>query len=334
MSVDERFMQLAVEAARQGEGLTRPNPPVGAVLVREEVVLATGWHAVAGGDHAERACLNAVAGEDLSGSTLYITLEPCSTYGRTPPCSAFILEHQLQRVVVGTLDPNPVHAGRGIEQLKESGVEVSVGVCEEDARCLIEPFVSWMVRRRPFVTLKLAVTLDGRMADAAGSSKWISGGAAREWVQGLRRKVDAVMVGAETVRRDDPSLLPRPAEGRSPWRIIMGEDIPDEACVVSDEAADRTLIRTGELGPVLASLAADYDVMHLLCEGGGGVAAQLLEANLVDELVMIVAPKILGADGRPCFNFVGRSMESLFKGRLVDSERLGEDMVMRIRFGE
>lgn len=334
MSVDERFMQLALEAARQGEGLTRPNPPVGAVLVREGSVLATGWHAVAGGDHAERACLNAVAGEDLSDTTLYVTLEPCSTEGRTPPCSTFLLGHQLQRVVVGTLDPNPIHAGRGIEQLKEAGVEVSVGVCEEEARRLIEPFVSWMIRGRPFVTLKLAVTLDGRIADAAGSSKWISGGAAREWVQALRRKVDAVMVGAETVRRDNPRLLPRPAMGRSPWRVVVGDDILDGACVVSDEAADRTLIRSGELSSVVASLAADYDVMHLLCEGGGGVAAQLMEANLVDELVMIMAPKILGADGRPGFNFMGRSMESLFKGRLVDTERVGEDIIMRIRFGE
>jgi len=334
MSADERFMQLALEVARQGEGLTRPNPPVGAVLVREEKVLATGWHAVAGGDHAERACLNAVSGEDLSDATLYITLEPCSTHGRTPPCSAYILEHHLHRVVVGTLDPNPVHTGRGIDQLKEAGIPVSVGVCEADARCLIEPFVSWMVRKRPFVTLKLAMTLDGRIADASGSSKWISSGAAREWVQGMRRKVDAVMVGAETVRKDDPSLLPRPAEGRSPWRVIMGEGISNKARVMSDEAADRTLIRTGELGPVLAALAADYDVMHLLCEGGGGLAAQLLEANLVDELVMIVAPKILGADGRPCFNFMDRTMESLFKGRFIDTETVGEDIVMRVRFGE
>ena len=334
MNSDEYFMDLALNEARKGIGLTRPNPPVGAVLVRNNRIIATGWHKVAGGAHAERNCIAAVQNEDLSDTTLFITLEPCSTYGRTPPCSSYIIENNIKRVVIGTLDPNKVHAGKGVQYLIDAGIEVSVGICEESSERIIEPFKSWILRKRPFVTLKLAVTLDGKIADCEGESKWITGDLSREWVQELRRNVDAIMVGANTIRKDNPSLLPRPDKGRFPWRVIMGGNIENNAQIFSDQAFAQTLIRTGCIKKVLDELAADYNIMHLLCEGGSGLAAQFLELNLVDELVMIYAPKVLGSDGYSCIDIKGRMMDSLIKGHFVHTERIGDDLIMRVRFGD
>lgn len=336
MRWDEQFMQLALAEARRGEGLTRPNPPVGAVLVdaRGEM-LAAGWHAKAGAAHAERDCLLKISeGVDLSGATLFVTLEPCCTVGRTAACVELILKRGVGRVVVGVEDPNPAHAGAGLERLRAAGVEVVLGVCGEEAGALIEPFACWMGEGRPFVTLKMAMTLDGRIADARGMSKWISGEAARAEVQALRRRVDAVMVGAETVRLDDPGLLPRPAEGRMPWRVVMGSDVPDEAAVLTDEAAARTLLRGGDVCEVLRGLAAEQDVMHLLCEGGGTLAGAMLAAGVVDELVLFVAPKVMGADGRPVFNLTGLRMDALPALSILEVRRLDEDVMIRARVKE
>lgn len=336
MSRDEQFMRLALAEARRGEGLTRPNPPVGAVLVDAQgEVLASGWHAKAGAVHAERDCLVKISeGIDLSGATLYVTLEPCCTVGRTPACVDIILERGVGRVVVGVEDPNPAHAGAGIKRLRAAGIDVLMGVCAAEAGALIEPFACWICDGRPFVTLKMAMTLDGRIADAAGDSKWISGEASRAEVQALRRRVDAVMVGAETVRRDDPGLLPRPAKGRMPWRVVMGGDVPVAAGVLCDEAAARTLVRGGDVDEVLRGLAAEQDVMHVLCEGGGMLAGALLEAGLVDEFLFFVAPKLLGSDGRPVFNMTGLRMDSLKALSILDVKQLDEDVMIRARVKE
>ena len=176
--------------------------------------------------------------------------------------------------------------------------------------------------------------MDGKIADFEGVSKWITCGLSREWVQELRRNVDAIMVGANTIRKDNPSLIPRPDKGRFPWRVIMGENIENNAQIFSDQASDQTLVRTGCIKKVLDELAADYDIMHLLCEGGSGLAAQFLELNLVDELVMIYAPKVLGSDGYSCIDIKGRMMDSLIKGRFVHTERIGDDLIMHVRFGD
>jgi len=326
-------MMRAVELARLGEGLTRPNPPVGAVLVVEDQIIAEGWHRRAGEDHAERDCLKKLPPMpvNLSSATLYVTLEPCSTHGRTPPCTELILEKGIGRVVVAVEDLNPKHAGRGLDLLREAGVEVVSGVCEAEGRELIVPFEKFITKGMPYVTLKLASTLDGKIADREGNSKWITGSEARERVQQMRRRADAIMVGAGTVRADDPSLLPRPSEGRKPWRVIIGKDIPASSKVWNDEAAEQTLVREGDLQIILQELARKHDVMHVLCEGGGKLAAGLVEAGLVDKFAFFIAPKLMGADGLPNFGKTGGLISDVQNLKFQSLEQLGEDILIKAK---
>lgn len=333
MKDDVRFMMRALELARRGEGLTRPNPPVGAVLVQDGEVLAEGWHEKAGGPHAEVACLSRVKGQaaDLKTAVLYVTLEPCSTAGKTPPCTELILERGIGRVVVSLKDPNPKHAGRGIELLREAGIDTLCGICETEGRELLAPFARFITSGTPYVTLKLASTLDGRIADRTGDSKWITGEAARERVQAMRRRADAVMVGAGTVRADNPSLLPRPDDGRKPWRVIVGDDLPASSTIFHDEAADRTLCYNGNLAAMMRDLAEEHDVMHVLCEGGGKLAASLIDAELVDEFAFFIAPKLMGADGRPAFAKSGGLIGDMKHLEFKSVEQIGDDLLLRAK---
>jgi diaminohydroxyphosphoribosylaminopyrimidine deaminase/5-amino-6-(5-phosphoribosylamino)uracil reductase len=327
MNLHEPFMQRALALARRGEGLTRPNPPVGAVLVQNGQIIAEGFHKKAGDPHAEVNCLKSAIG-NLKSSILYVTLEPCSTSGRTPPCTDLILERGIRRVVVGTNDPNPAHAGRGIRLLRRAGVEVITGVCRAEAEALIAPFAKRILTGMPYVTLKLASTVDGRIADAAGKSKWITGPQARAKVQDLRRAADAIMVGAGTVRADDPSLLPRPAKGRAPWRVIVGTDVPANAKVLTDEAAERTLMMNGSLKKILRDLGK-RGVMHVLCEGGGELAGSLIRAGLVDEFAFFVAPALLGGEGVPMVGKNGWPLAKMPLLRFQALEKCGEDVFIR-----
>lgn len=330
LNTDKKYMMRAIELAKLGEGLTRPNPPVGAVLVLEDQIIAEGWHRKAGEDHAERDCLKKLPPMpvNLSSATLYITLEPCSSHGRTPPCTDLILEKEIGRVVVSVKDLNPKHAGRGLNILRDAGVEVVTGVCEKEGRELIASFQKFITTGMPYVTLKLASTLDGRIADREGNSKWITGSEARERVQDMRRRADAIMVGAGTVRADDPSLLPRPLNERSPWRVVVGTTLPANSKVLTDEASERTLVREGDLKTILKELAEKYDVMHVLCEGGGKLAAGLIEANLVDEFAFFIAPKLMGADGLPNFLKTGGLMADVRNLKFLSVEQLGDDVLL------
>jgi diaminohydroxyphosphoribosylaminopyrimidine deaminase/5-amino-6-(5-phosphoribosylamino)uracil reductase len=331
MNTDEQFMLRAIELAKRGEGLTRPNPPVGAVLVLDGAVVAEGWHERAGSNHAERMCLDNLKPQaaSLQSATLYVTLEPCSTHGRTPPCIDLILEKKIGRVVVAVEDLNPRHAGRGLALLRDAGVEVVAGVCEEQGRELVAPFQKFIRTGMPYVTLKLASTLDGRIADRTGASQWITGAEARERVQAMRRRADAIMVGAGTVRADNPSLLPRPDEGRSPLRVVVGKNIPADSKVLTDEASERTLVRDASLAAILKELAERYDVMHVLCEGGGRLAASLVEEGLVDEGAFFIAPKLMGADGSPNYAKVGGLIDDVVHFRFTSVEQIGEDVLLR-----
>ena len=328
VSKDEQYMMRAIELARKGEGLTRPNPPVGAVLVRDGEVIAEGWHEKAGGPHAEVNCIQSAIG-NLQSAILYVTLEPCSTHGRTPPCTDLILEKSIGRVVVSVVDLNPAHAGRGLKRLEDAGVEVVSGICEAEGRELIAPFEKFITTGMPYVTLKLASTLDGRIADSKGDSSWITGPEARERVQQMRRRADAIMVGAGTVRADDPSLLPRPAEGRKPYRVVVGTNVPSHAKVLTDESAEITLVREGSLASLLKELAEQYDVMHVFCEGGGKLAAGLIEADLVDEFAFFIAPKLLGADGLPNFAKTGGLMGGITNLEFKSIEQVGSDLLIK-----
>jgi diaminohydroxyphosphoribosylaminopyrimidine deaminase/5-amino-6-(5-phosphoribosylamino)uracil reductase len=330
MTSHEPFMQRALALARRGEGLTRPNPPVGAVLVQNGKIISEGFHKKAGLDHAERACLKSLKPEaqSLKSATLYVTLEPCSTYGRTPPCTDLILALGIRRVVIGAKDPNPAHAGRGIRILRRAGVEVTIGVCRTEAEALIAPFAKRILTGMPYVTLKLAATLDGRIADAVGKSKWITGPQARAKVQELRRSADAIMVGAGTVRADNPSLLPRPAKGRAPWRVIVGSTLQANAKVLTDEAAERTLVMNGPLRKILRDLGK-HDVMHVLCEGGGELAGSLVRAGLVDEFALFVAPSLFGGDGVPMFGKAGWPLAGMPLLSFQTLEKCGKDVFIR-----
>jgi diaminohydroxyphosphoribosylaminopyrimidine deaminase/5-amino-6-(5-phosphoribosylamino)uracil reductase len=327
MSLHEPFMQRALALAKRGEGLTRPNPPVGAVLVQDGKIVAEGFHKKAGGPHAEVNCLAGVPAIG-NNAVLYVTLEPCSTQGRTPPCTRLILERGIRHVVVGAKDPNPAHAGRGIRMLRRAGVDVTTGVCRAEAEALIAPFAKRILTGMPYVTLKLASTLDGRIADASGKSKWITGPQARAKVQELRRSADAVMVGAGTVRADDPSLLPRPSKGRKPWRVIIGSDVPAKSNVLCDEAAERTLVMNGPLETVLKELG-NRGVMHVLCEGGGELAGSLVRAGLVDAFALFVAPSLLGGEGFPMFGKKGWPLAVMPRLHFQSLEKAGEDVFIR-----
>jgi diaminohydroxyphosphoribosylaminopyrimidine deaminase/5-amino-6-(5-phosphoribosylamino)uracil reductase len=212
--------------------------------------------------------------------------------------------------------------------LRRAGVEVISGVCRAEATALIAPFAKRIQTGMPYLTLKLAVTLDGRIADASGRSKWISGPQARAKVQALRRVADAILVGAGTVRADDPSLLPRPARGRTPWRVIVGTDIPAQAKVLCDEAAERTLVMNGPLEQVLQELAA-RGVMRVLCEGGGELAGSLVRAGLVDECCFFIAPALLGGDGVPMVGKKGWLLDEMPLFRFQNLEMCGKDVFIR-----
>jgi diaminohydroxyphosphoribosylaminopyrimidine deaminase/5-amino-6-(5-phosphoribosylamino)uracil reductase len=238
------------------------------------------------------------------------------------------LERGVGQVVVGCKDPNPAHAGRGIRILRRAGVEVITGICRAEAEALIAPFAKRMLTGMPYVTLKLAITLDGRVADASGKSKWITGQQARAKVHELRRSVDAILVGAGTVRADDPSLLPRPAKGRVPWRVVAGSTLQANAKVLTDEAADRTLVVNGSLKKILRDLAK-RDVMHVLCEGGGELAGSLVRAGLVDEFALFIAPSLLGGDGVPMVGKKGWPLAKMPRLQFQTLEQCGQDMYIR-----
>ncbi len=352
---DERWMMRAVELARRGEGGTRPNPPVGAVVVHGHRIAGEGYHRKAGEPHAEVLAL-AQAGARARGAVLYVTLEPCSTWGRTPPCTEAILRAGVRRVVAAVADPNPRHRGRGFAILRRNGLEVKTGVCHAAAAELIAPFALWVTQRRPFVTVKLGVTMDGRIADRTGHSRWITSPAARRVVQALRRQCDAVLVGQRTAVLDDPSLL---GGGRRPraFRVVVdtGGALDPDARVFTDGHVHRTIIATtnccpsgrqaayqatgatvwtiphGRGGVSLRALMRklhELGVLHVLCEGGGELVASLIRAGLVDRYMWFVAPRVLGATGCPAVGGPGWLLETAPRLRFVRCERVGSDMML------
>lgn len=352
-------MERALELARQGEGLTRPNPPVGAVLLKGAQVIGEGFHRRAGAPHAEIEALRRCE-QNPRGSTLVVTLEPCSTQGRTPPCTEAILAAGIRRVVVGTVDPNPKHAGRGLVRLQENGVEVESGVCEEAAQELISGFRMRILQGRPQLTLKMGVSLDGRIADRKGCSQWITGVAARERVQDLRRRTDAILVGAGTVRLDDPSLIPRPARGRKPWRVVIDGQLssPLSSKLYTDRYAQRTIVcclssssqarrkRLTHLGVqvrdfpgkrvsflrALRMLGREFDVMNVLCEGGGIVAEGLLREGLVDLAQWFIAPCWIGGGlSGNALAGSGFPLASAPHSQVIGVEQLGEDVLVQLQ---
>ncbi len=353
LAAAESFMRLALREAAKGLGRTSPNPAVGAVLVRGGRVVARGHHARAGGPHAEVVALRAAAAR-ARGADLYTTLEPCDHHGRTPPCSVALLEAGVRRVFVGSADPNPLVMGRGMARLRREGVDVVEGVLRRQCDALNAHWFRYIRDKRPYVTLKAAVTLDGRIATRTGDARWVSGEQARRWVHRLRDRVDAVLVGAGTARSDDPALTARlPRGGRDPVRVVLDTDLslPSSLKLFRERSPAPTVVahassRTRRLGhnvellrcrrgkggvdlrDLLAKLAA-RGITHLLVEGGARVHARFLEDGLVDRVAVFVAPKLAGADGIPLFAGRGPArMADALRLEEVEVERIGEDVLV------
>jgi diaminohydroxyphosphoribosylaminopyrimidine deaminase/5-amino-6-(5-phosphoribosylamino)uracil reductase len=306
---------------------------VGAVLVRGSRIIATGFHRIAGADHAEIVALQR-AGAKAKGATLYINLEPCSHFGRTPPCAQALIRAGIKEVVAGMKDPNPLVGGRGFRALRRAGIRVRTGLLEQECRTLNEAFIKYITRRLPLVTLKLAASLDGKIATATGDARWISGEQARRLVHRLRNQVDVVATGVGTVIADDPQLTCRIANGRNPWRVILDSHlrIPLVAKLLRHPDPEKSIIVTGLLSSqrkvraiesmgaqvwriklrqgripwtaVLRKLAAQGS-LSVMIEGGATTAAWALQEKAVDKILFFYAPMILGGDGRVMIDALG-----------------------------
>lgn len=356
---DEAYLRRCLELAVRGAGCVSPNPMVGSVIVHNGCVIGEGWHRQYGGPHAE---VNAIAAvEDpalLRQSTLYVNLEPCSHYGKTPPCADLIVEKRIPRVVVGCLDPHEKVAGKGIAKLRDAGIEVTVGVLEAESERLNEAFMTVHRKGRPFVALKTAQTLDGRIATSLGTSKWITGDESRREVHRLRSVYDAVLCGASTVVTDDAELTVRHCEGRQPLRVLLdrrlqvpvksrifnGEAktlvfaLSDEAedCLVSQlEARGVEVVTVGgsggglDLAQVFAELHRRR-VLSVMVEGGSRLSAALVRSGFVDKYLLFIAPKLFGGDGLASFGPLDvahpdRAIKLSFAG----TQRFGEDLLLQ-----
>jgi len=322
-------MRAALVEARKGLGKTSPNPAVGAVLANGDHIIARGHHRQAGGDHAEVGCLRKVAEPVPPEAILYVTLEPCSTRGRTAPCANYIIERKIRSVVIGAIDPNPQHRGRAIELLRASGIDVITGVLEQECAQLNEAFNKWIVTGEPFVIAKCGMSLDGHLTRPPGESRWLTSESSRAHAHKLRAVVDAIIVGAETIRRDNPRLTIRSERGYTqPMRVILTKSgrLLRTAKVFYDSNRDRTLIcRNKTLRSVLRGLGR-RKITSVLIEGGGDVLSQAFDQRLVDKVQIYIAPIFTGGS---VLAFGGKGASSTERSVRLESilyERIGEDI--------
>lgn len=353
-------MKIALDLAKKGEGLTSPNPMVGAVIVKEGKVVGTGFHKALGEAHAEVAAIDE-AGASAKGATLYVTLEPCNHTGRTPPCTGKIVDANISRVVAAMKDPNPDVKGGGIDYLKQHGIDIVLGVCKDKAKKLNEAFIKYVGTKRPFVIIKCAATLDGRIATKTGDSRWVSGKESRVFVHRLRHAADAIMIGINTVKQDDPSLTTRlnDLKGHDPFRIILDTHlaISENAKVLRLNSASDTIIVTGNSisekkkaqienkririikSPVkdglidldsLMDRLGDFGITSVLIEGGSRVIAKALDEKIVDKIIFFYAPKIMGGDdGVPVCKGQGPDlMNDCIPVKDINVRRFGDDVMI------
>lgn len=361
-ATDREYMLRAMELAGRGKGAVNPNPLVGAVIVKDGKVIGEGWHEYYGGWHAERNAFRNCT-EDTAGATLYVTLEPCCHYGKTPPCTEIIMERGIGRVVVGLPDPNPLVAGKGMKLLREAGIEVVCGVEEEALREQNRVFLKYITSRRPWVALKTAMTLDGKIATRTNDSKWVTGETAREYVQHLRREYMGIMAGIGTVLADDPMLNCRlGGDVRQPVRIVVDSAlrIPENSRLVATAKTYRTLVactaagdeeKRGRLGKAgvevlvckekegrvdledLMDLLGAKGIDGVLAEGGGELNYSLIRQGLVDEVYAFIAPKVAG--GReaktPVEGLGAEKMNEAVELGEFRVEKVGRDVLLRAR---
>jgi len=363
LNPEVRHMRRALVLAAKGEGFTSPNPMVGAVVVKRGKIIGEGWHHKAGEPHAEVLAIQDAKskGHDITGATIYVTLEPCAHYHRTPPCVNLIAKEKLAKVVVAMADPNPEVSGHGIRWLRERGIEVTIGLLEEKAFHLNEPFVMRMLFGRPMVTLKAAISLDGRIATKSGDSKWISSLASRKYVHRLRGKSDAILVGIGTVLADDPQLTCRLVVNckRQPLRVIVDSQIkiPLNAKVISEGLKGQTLIAVTSKAPLekrkkieemgveiivadgtdgrvdlksLLKILYEKGLNSVLLEGGSALMTSMLAENLVDKVLLVLAPILIGGkDSLPLIG--GKGFEKVSDAihlQKVHFRRFGDDLLV------
>ncbi|WP_195428116.1 bifunctional diaminohydroxyphosphoribosylaminopyrimidine deaminase/5-amino-6-(5-phosphoribosylamino)uracil reductase RibD [Clostridium sp. D46t1_190503_E9] len=356
--MDKKYMQLAIDLAKNGKGKVNPNPLVGAVIVKNGKVIGQGYHKKYGGNHAEIEAINNST-ESVEGATIYVTLEPCYHYGKTPPCVDKLISSKISRVVIGSLDPNPLVSGKSIDKLKQVGIEVNVGVLEEECFRLNEVFMKYIKTKKPYVVLKSAVSLDGKIATKTGESKWITGEISRLKVHELRNELSAIMVGINTVLQDDPSLTCNINNGRNPIRIIVDSNlrIPLDSKILKNSHNYKTIIATTkdadlkkkklieELGAevlIIKSLNNKVDLNDLmiklgelkidgiLLEGGGELNFSALKAEIVDKVMIFIAPRIIGGRNSKT-SIEGEGINLLsesYKIYNLKTENLGEDILL------
>lgn len=357
---DRDYMQLALSLAGKGKGFTSPNPCVGAVVVKNGRVVGRGFHKAAGMPHAEVEAIND-AGPESENAAIYVTLEPCNHFGRTPPCTRKIIDAGIKKVVVACNDPNPDVCGNGINYLKEQGIEVVCGICEDEARVLMEDFIWFIQHKTPFVILKCASTLDGRIATSTGDSKWITNEASRAYGHRIRHEVDAILIGSGTLHADDPSLTCRidGVETKSPARIILDSrlSISESAKVVTQNSDGKTIVAAGPDMPVkkkdfleqrgvkviqvgikdekldlqeLMVKLGEMTFTSILIEGGSRVAASVMKEQIVNKVMFFLAPKFLGgSDGIPVFDGKGPEMiKDAFKLENISINRFDDDILV------
>ncbi|MGL5327970.1 MAG: bifunctional diaminohydroxyphosphoribosylaminopyrimidine deaminase/5-amino-6-(5-phosphoribosylamino)uracil reductase RibD [Peptostreptococcaceae bacterium] len=362
--MDEYYMKIALELSKKGKGYVNPNPLVGAVIVKDNKVIAKGYHEKYGQEHAEIKAFKDTK-EDISRATMYVTLEPCSHYGKTSPCVDKIIKNKLSRVVIGMLDPNPLVAGRGIKKLKEAGIEVSVGVLEEECKKLNEVFIKYISTKKPFVVLKCGMSLDGKIATSSNESKYITSEESRKDVHNLRHELSAIMVGVNTVILDDPELTCRIPSRKNPIRIIIDSNlrIPKNSKVLKDLEFIKTIIATPEnssiekeeylknIGAIVLKVKeknnkvdlndlmkklGDLNIDSILLEGGATLNYSALEANIVDKILIYIAPKIIGGE-KSKTPIGGSGIEKLkdaFKIKDMKASVIGEDILLSGYIGD
>ena len=356
---DSNYMRQALELAKKGEGYVEPNPMVGCVLVREGQIIGQGFHTQFGSAHAEVEAIRS-AKTDLTGATCYVTLEPCSHYGKTPPCVQAILQAGIRRVVIAMRDPNPDVNGRGIQILQEAGLSVTEHVLEEEARWLNAPYLTLLHKNRPWIHAKWAMTLDGRLAAKTHDSQWISGEESRKIVHQLRSRMDAIVIGAGTARHDDPMLTVRldkseRSGNKVPYRVVLGDISPDSQLVrtarevpvlIVTETEDAQKLRQWEesgceilrlsrremLHPLLENFAS-RKWTHILVEGGRQVFGTFFDAQCIDEVHTFIAPKLIGGDSAISV-IGGEGLEKMSLATLLESPTVqftGQDIYVRGR---
>ncbi len=356
---DEFYLARCLQLALKGRGYVSPNPMVGCVIVKDNKIIGEGYHARYGEEHAEaNAIKNAT--ESVEDATLYVNLEPCVHYGKTPPCVDLIIESKIKRVVIGTIDPNPLVNGKGIEKLRQAGIEVKVGVLENESKKLNEAFFKYITQKIPFVALKIAQTIDAKIADIEGNSKWITSEQSLHYVHQLRNEYDAVLIGSRTAKLDNPNLTVRLVEGRNPFRVILDSalGLPLELKVFSDEFTDKTIVFTSassfknkkekieklnslgikvipvksrrrklDLKEVLEKLA-ESGIASVLVEGGGKIFTEFIKQKLVDKVYIFIAPKILGR-GIPSISNIGiKSIDDILTLKEISIQTFGDDVLI------